>query len=616
MNGESDRDRRLLGFLARPADPLPTTPGVVGPYRLVRRIGSGGSGTVYEADDARLHRRIALKVIPYDGEDAVPPERFLREFRIAGDLRHTGIVAVHDAGFARDPSGVLCFYLAMDLVQGQTLASVLRGPRPERKELLRMVSDLADAVAYAHACGVIHRDLKPGNVMVETGGRVLLVDFGTARSEALSTRLTRSTQVIGTPLYMAPEQVAGRTADIDARTDVHALGEILYEALTGRAPYLAPTPEAMFRHILEDEVERPRWLDPSIPAPLEAICLKAMDKNRDRRYQDAGAFLEDLRRAMQGLPVGARLPSRIVRICRKATRHPSTVLASLAIVGLAVVAGRWFMESSGRSEQARQELDRAVRAEREGRLEEALEATSAALAADPDLSSARRHAEGLRAQVSRRADAATTTRLVQEAETLAGPILKQIPTETINAGMIAILKDATDRLREAVRLDPSSIRAHILLGRVLEWLGDPAAAASYTEALRLQPANREARMARASLRARQADYAGAVEDFGTLLAVEPKALDALAGRAKALHRLDRTDEAFKDWAECLRLQPRHPSTLASRGSALLERGDVDGAERDFRLALEITPGNWPMRDVVERRLGQIQRIREARRRNP
>jgi serine/threonine-protein kinase len=262
----------------------------IGRFEILGQVARGGIGVVLEARDPSAGRRVALKVIPE--REAAPQaiERLRREAEVARALDHPNIVRIYETGMARDPSGQPLHYIAMELVQGRTLAQILRERALGREALLGIFRSVVGAVAYAHARGVLHRDLKPSNILVEASGRAVLADFGLARDPAAEPMLTPSHALMGTLLYMAPEQVEGATRRIDARTDVFALGVILYEILEGRHPFEARSQERLLERILKE--------DPPAPAgPWGAICAKALAKDPGARWRDGGALEAALRGA-------------------------------------------------------------------------------------------------------------------------------------------------------------------------------------------------------------------------------------------------------------------------------------------------------------------------------
>ncbi len=272
----------------------------IGRYQIVREIGRGGMGVVYEARDPALDRTVALKVIQPAGEGEAAralEERFLTEARIAAALQHPGIVVVHDVG--RDPaSGAL--FIALELLRGPTLAELgAAGPLGWRA-VLQIVAPVARALHHAHVHGVVHRDVKPANVVVLDSGEVKVTDFGIARLETARHRLTTTGEFIGTPLYTAPEQAM--TEDVDGRADVFSLASVAYTLLTGQAAFFAPTiPGIVHRVVYEEPVPPSRYV-PDLPRDVERVLARALEKDPSRRHPTAQAFAEDAEDILAGLP--------------------------------------------------------------------------------------------------------------------------------------------------------------------------------------------------------------------------------------------------------------------------------------------------------------------------
>jgi len=270
----------------------------IGRYEILREIGRGAMGVVYEARDPALERTVALKVIQpsAQGEAArVFEERFLAEARIAAALQHPGIVVVHDVG--RDPAtGTL--FIALELLRGQTLAE-LAAPGPlDWRTTLHLVAQVARALHHAHRQGVVHRDVKPANVMVLPSGEVKVMDFGIARLESARQRLTTRGEFIGTPLYTAPEQA--KTEDVDGRADVFSLASVAYTLLTGRAAFMAPTIPGIVHRVVYEEPHPPSHIVPGLPADVERVLARALAKDPERRYPTAEAFAEDAEDILAG----------------------------------------------------------------------------------------------------------------------------------------------------------------------------------------------------------------------------------------------------------------------------------------------------------------------------
>ena len=266
-------------------------------YEVGPLLGAGGMAEVYEGRDRLLARRVAIKVLLSQyARDQSFLLRFKREAQAAASLSHPNVVGVYDTG-SEDGT----HFIVMEFVDGRTLKDVIRqeGPLyPDRAA--EICADVCGALMAAHARGLIHRDIKPGNVMLTPDGKVKVMDFGIARATTSET-ITQTAAVIGTAQYISPEQAQGQT--VDYRSDLYSLGCCLFEMLTGTVPFTGATPVAIaYRHVREDPTP-PRMLNPDVPPPLEAICLKAMAKLPDNRYQTAAELRSDLERYRNGEPV-------------------------------------------------------------------------------------------------------------------------------------------------------------------------------------------------------------------------------------------------------------------------------------------------------------------------
>ena len=310
----------------------PALPRAFGPYILERELGRGSSGVVYEAFHRPLARRVAIKVLrtAFD-TDPQALEWFRREARTCAQVRHPSIVQVYEAG---EIEGRL--YYTMERLEGRTLADlVARGEGPDLPRLFAGMADVADALDALHRAGIVHRDVKPSNILLQPDGRMVLADFGLARTVGRSS-LTRTGQTVGTPQYMSPEQMLGRQDQVDARSDIYALGATLYEAMTGRLPFQTDELAALVRMVLFQRPEPPRQLDPTIPRAAEAVVLKALEKRREDRYAHAADLRDDLRAfAVGGTTVG-RPVSRRRRFVRRARRYAPAIIAASLLIGAVV----------------------------------------------------------------------------------------------------------------------------------------------------------------------------------------------------------------------------------------------------------------------------------------
>jgi serine/threonine-protein kinase len=348
------------GLPSRPPDgTLPQVPG----YQVEAVLGRGGMGIVFRAKHLRLNRTVALKM-SLAGGDCEPrdQERFRREAEAVAALRHPNIAQVYDAGEADGRA-----YFTMELVEGGSLAQKIAGtPQPARQSA-ELLATLAAAVQAAHSCGIVHRDLKPANVLLALDGTPKVSDFGLARRLGDGSALTQTGAVVGTPSYMAPEQAGGRPGEVGPAADVYALGAILYELLTGRAPFKGETAAETVHQVVFQDPLRPSLLIPRVPRDLETICLKCLHKDPARRYASAQDLADDLRRFLDGKPIRARPVGMSERAAKWVRRRPAAavlVAALLVLMGTAVGVGFWLRQ---------QETDRqTAKARREGQAREAL----------------------------------------------------------------------------------------------------------------------------------------------------------------------------------------------------------------------------------------------------
>jgi serine/threonine protein kinase len=289
----------------------PVVPG----YDVLGELGRGGMGVVYRACQVGLKRLVALKLIR-DGALAGPQQRarFRIEAEAAARMRHANIVAIYEVGEHQGRP-----FFAMELVDGPSLEKHLAGQPQPAAQAAELVHTLALALGHAHAQSVVHRDLKPANILLAADGVPKVTDFGLAkRLDSQSTGWTQEGAVLGTASYMAPEQAAGRARDVGPAADVYALGAILYELLIGRPPFLSDSWQQTIEQVLHDEPEPPTRLRPSVPADLETICLKCLEKEPARRYASAGDLADDLGRFLEGKPVAAVPLGALERLARLA----------------------------------------------------------------------------------------------------------------------------------------------------------------------------------------------------------------------------------------------------------------------------------------------------------
>ena len=303
--------------------------GELGDYELLEEVGRGGQGVVFRARQKSLNRTVALKVISL-GQWASKGhvKRFRREAEAAASLDHPYIVPIHEVG---EGDG-LC-YFSMQFIEGGQLDEVVKRTPMSIRQSAELIAKVARTVHYAHEHGILHRDIKPGNILLDEQGEPHLTDFGLARLVETESTVTRTLEVLGTPSYMAPEQARGNNAQLTSATDVYGLGAVLYQLLTGHPPFAGGTTYESIKLLLDSEPRRPRSLNPKIDRELSTICMKCLEKDPERRYPSALALAEDLEHWLKHEPICAK-PSGFIAHSRKwVRRNPAiTVLVTLLVV--------------------------------------------------------------------------------------------------------------------------------------------------------------------------------------------------------------------------------------------------------------------------------------------
>jgi serine/threonine protein kinase len=342
------------------ASPLPES---IGRYRIVRLLGEGGMGAVYEAQQDQPRRNVALKVIRAAWASPELLRRFEQESQALGRLHHPGIAQIYEAGSADTGFGVQPFF-AMELIQGKPLVKYADAHHLDTRQRLALMSQVCEAVQHAHQRGIIHRDLKPGNILVDESGQPKILDFGIARVTDMDAQATRQTdlgQLLGTLAYMSPEQVLADPLALDTRSDVYALGVILYELLTGKMPY-------ELSRVLHEAVRTIQQVD---PAPLsmvnrtyrgdiETIVAKALEKDKNHRYASPADLAADIRRYLEDQPITAKPASASYQLQKFTRRHKSLVAGIAAVVlvlVLGMVATTWEAVQARRQSQIAQAVD-------------------------------------------------------------------------------------------------------------------------------------------------------------------------------------------------------------------------------------------------------------------
>jgi tetratricopeptide (TPR) repeat protein/tRNA A-37 threonylcarbamoyl transferase component Bud32 len=546
---------------------LPVIPG----YELLGVLGRGGMGVVYKARQLSLNRIVALKMI-LTGAHAGPEElaRFRSEAEAVAALQHPNIVQIFEVG---EHDGLP--YLALEYVDGGSLAQQARGLPQAPAAAAKLVETLARAVHHAHQCGVIHRDLKPGNVLLSSGLLPKMTDFGLAKRLSAAQAATPTGHILGTPGYMAPEQAAGKSAAVGPAADVHALGAILYELLTGRPPFLGGTLLETLEQVWHHEPVPPSQLQPKVQRDLETICLKCLQKQPEQRYASALALADDLGRFQRGEPIQARAVGALERGWRWCRRNPAVASLGgavfLVLLAGLVVSSVFALEAQYRAEQ---ETQARKDADAQALLAQANEkrAVAAKLEAEQDRAIAKAVNDFVQQDLLLQADSAEQASRGYE----------QQPNLTVKEA----LQRAAERIHDRFQGQPlveAAIRAAI--GNAYLGIGEASLAVPHLQrALALRKAmlssdhpdtlltmNRlgEAHFGAGRLMDALALFEEAVKRFQASVGAEdPRTLDSMANLAVAYRAAGRLADALLLFEATLKLRqqklgPDHPDTLQS-----------------------------------------------------
>ncbi len=603
-------------------------------YEVLAEIGRGGMGIVYRARQKKLDRIVALKVLPAL-LGVVRPEasaRFRREAALAARLKHTSIIAVHDFG---EIDGTM-FY-AMELVEGRSLRDVLREineagatsvvaessgsasaaagsassgsgsrstiqlgssappPRAYYRQVAKWMADVAEALQHAHALGVIHRDIKPSNLLLGNDGRLLIADFGLARSAARES-MTASRALLGTVRYMSPEQVDTTVGPVDARADVYGLGATMYELLAFRPMFSGSDDREVLNDVLNREPPPPHKFIRQVPRELETICLKALEKDRKTRYQSAQEMTDDLRRWLLDMPIHAHRPGLIVRAGKFIKRRKLTVALSAACVvlligGSAIYASYAVERRRASSERIQLVIETAQRQLNSAQSSEAIDTVRRGLAIDPESTSLRLlEAKALIDSGQHITAMGALDQLLQRRPDCADGHYLAALLVADRSRLIAT-REVAPPGEQRLNMPPDERRRLLVLHRDrVKQLAPDANALNILVALTAANAHE------------------AIEHLNRCLERDPSRIDALQLRAETFDRVRDYPAMLLDTERIRVLRPDDVGNLSLHARALSRLGRLQESERAESAAIELQPANpmhWVNRAITKNALGNF-----------
>lgn len=579
----------------------------IGDFEIVREIGRGGMGTVFQARQKSLNRIVALKVLSSGlGLTQSAVLRFQREAQAAAKLHHDNIVPIHAQG---ESNGV--YYYAMELIRGENLNDVISRARGEVIEsstshpaqsgklpttpaqfekIARLIAAVADAIDYAHRQGIIHRDVKPHNLILSDDERIYVSDFGLARVLE-QPGVTTTGEFVGSPLYMSPEQIVGGRRKVDKRTDIYSLGATLYEWLTLSPPYPGETREQVISKVITSEAAAACSLNPHIPVNLETICLKALEKEPSRRYQSAAAFRDDLHRFMVHEAIRAKRAGVVSRAGKFVLRNKVSSVAAAALVVAATLT--FALVRQTRRSRDREEKIAAITETTEVLEQETAELHEAVKAKEAEVAITRAKNEMIRSMLEGQSFAQQIKKMPGATELL--EVLASGPEPDRLARRTADMFLDRQRMREAQRLEarlgPGEGAAHDLYLQALA-SDDLAQAAVLTrECLRLDQGHINAELLAAALALANHDYARTKALAATVIRQRPNEPEGYLLHGVAELFAGDLAESIADFDTALELGAEISWALSLRGMAHRRAEDLAPALRDFNDALVIAPDN-------------------------
>ena len=559
-----------------------------GNYEIISEIARGGMGIVYKAKQLHLNRIVALKVLLAGGAASETDiQRFRREAEAAGSLQHPNIVSIYEIG---EQEGY--HYFTMDYIEGETLQALIK-KKTRRKVLFQIMEKVARALEHAHQREIVHRDIKPSNILVSPEMEPKLTDFGLAKKLDATTMLTESGATLGTPFYMAPEQTLGQK-DIDRRADIYSMGVILYEILTHRLPFNAGTLVELYHKIVEEDPVPPSKLNRKVEKGIELVCLKCMEKDPRRRYQNSEELAEDIKRYLSGEAVSAKKASTIYRMGRKVHRYRHACLIGGAIVVLLVfLTLLFFLPGIEKPEQERRLIEAKVILEQAKSLIKVGNFSEAFIKFEQAISRCPQFKDAYIAY----GDAYLMHKEYYKAEAEYHKVLKIDPNYApayYGKGRAFLgrkeWQKAVEQFSLAIQHNPNYIEAYVGRGSAFQNKGLEnsdsedleKAIKDHEKADRLKKADVE----KGNEFLGKKDYANALNHFERVLSVDNKYTPACYGKGKIYLAQNKWDIAIAQFTTVLENEPESIEAYLSRADAYKKRGEAKSSQEDMKLAEE------------------------------
>ncbi|NUM33343.1 MAG: protein kinase [Candidatus Brocadiae bacterium] len=505
----------------------------IGRYEIIREIARGGMGVVYEAKDPSLDRIVALKtLIAGEMADEKDLERFEQEAKVTASFSHPNIIPIYEVGVHEN-----IHYFTMEYIDGMPLNEYVRKTQPPLRKIIKMMLQIIEGLGYAHSQGVIHRDIKPGNILVDTSGKPLIMDFGLARKQDVKQSLTMSGVALGTPSYMSPEQAQGKLKEIHIPSDIYSVGAVLYELLAGRPPFVGTSLAETLQAVIYNEPVPLRELIPGLPVHVETICMKCLEKNPKKRYPNTKLLIRDLERFLKGDTIRAQRSGILEKIEKNFHKKKTFYISCIIIFCIMFVAFWAKISDASKIKNAQSALD----------------------AKNKEIEEIKKQAE------------------------------KEIKEATLAKGKI---EETAKELQEAKKesqlyLSQAFLYKGIVLFHQKEY--DDAIRA-FTKTLEIDPNSYDAYAKRSIAYFKNSQYQKALEDINKSLSLQKEA-SSYYHRGLIYKEIDKMDEAFQDCNVALEMSPRDDNAYNLRGIIYLSRGLFENAIKDFSKAISLSPGD-------------------------